>query len=184
MAARTAIVAFSTEITPSLVGTFGRNEYGLVGDAEERSELAFQRRPKTNRSLDGDNDGLDLDARTFFAARTIALRGAFLTRLPARAVFIARAVALRDSFLARFAARTIFETRTIALRGTLLTGLAARAVFITRAITLRDSFLTGLATRTIFNLRTVSGGSALLRLTRLAWFALFTRLARLRGLLC
>ena len=80
--------------------------------------------------------------------------------------------------------RTFFATRTIALRGALLTRLPARAVFIARAITLRDSFLTGLATRTFFKRRTVSGGSALLRLTRFAWFALFTRLARLRGLLC
>ena len=78
-------------------------------------------------------------------------------------------------------ARTFFAARTIALRGALLTRLPARAVFIARAITLRDSFLTGLATRTFFKLRTVSGGSAILRLT---WFALFTRLARLRGLLC
>ena len=142
MAARATIVAFSTEIAPSLSRTFGRNEYGLVGDAEERSELAFQRRPKANRSLDGDDDGLDLDTRTFFATRTIPLRGALLTRLPAR---------------------TVFEARTI---------------------TLRDSFVTRLATRTIFYLRTVSGGSAILWLTRFAWFALFTRLALRCGLLC
>jgi hypothetical protein len=184
MAARATIVAFSTEIAPSLSRTFGRNEYGLVGDAEERSELAFQRRPKANRSLDGDDDGLDLDTRTFFATRTIPLRGALLTRLPARTVFEARTIPLRDSFVTRLATRTIFETRTIPLRGALLTRLPARTVFEARTITLRDSFVTRLATRTIFYLRTVSGGSAILWLTRFAWFALFTRLALRCGLLC
>jgi hypothetical protein len=181
MAARTTIVTFTAEIATSLSRTFGRNKYGLVGDAEERSELAFQGRPKADRSLDGDDDGLDLDARTFFATRTIALRCAVLTRLTARAVFIARTIALRDSFLTRFAARTIFETRTVALRCTVLTRLTTRAVFVARTIALRNSFLAGFATRTIFDLRTVSGGSALLRLTG---FALFTRLALGRGLLC
>ena len=157
--AMAAVGAFPTMFAAGLLGAFGRNEDGLGGNAEECGELTFHRGPEANRRLDGDDDWLDLDARTLFTARTITFG----------ARFAARTVALRNSFLA----------------GTITFG-PRLARFTARAVTLRDAFLArtitfgaGLAR---FATRTVTLRDA--RLARFALFAVLTLLARLRcGLL-
>ncbi len=143
-----------------LLGTFGRNKDGLGGNAKERSELALQRSPEADRRLDGDDDGLDLDAWAFFAAGAIfATRTAVAFRAGATITFGA-GLATRTTFA--FGAR--FTTRTVALRDAGLTAFFGDEAFGTR--------FAGFATRAVT-----------LRDARLARFALLTRLtllARLR----
>ena len=124
-AAMTAIGTFAAGFAARRVGTGGGHEDGLGGDAEQGGELALQRGPEADGGLDRDDDGLDLDARTVFATRTI---------------FATRAVA--------FGARTVaFGAGATIAFGARFAGFAAGATFTfgagfaTRAVTLRDAGL-------------------------------------------
>jgi hypothetical protein len=121
----TAIGTFAAGFAARRVGTGGGHEDGLGGDAEQGGELALQRSPEADGGLDRDDDGLDLDARTVFATRTI---------------FATRAVA--------FGARTVaFGAGATIAFGARFAGFAAGATFTfgagfaTRAVTLRDAGL-------------------------------------------
>jgi hypothetical protein len=139
-----AVGTFAAGFAARRVGTGGRHEDGLVGDAEQGGELALQRGPEADGGLDRDDDGLDLDARTLFAARavfttrTTVAFGARFAGFAARttfafgAGFATRAVALRDAGLAAFFGETF---------GTRFAGFAAGTAF---------AFGAGFATRTIF----------------------------------
>ena len=133
-AALSAVGAFTAVFAAGLLGAGGRHEDGLGGNTEERGELALQRGPEADGGLDRDDDGLDLDARTLFAARAIFATGTIAFRAGATitfgaglatrttiafgAGFTTRAVALRDAGLATFfgeafgAAFTRFATGT------------------------------------------------------------------------
>jgi hypothetical protein len=139
----TAVGTFAAGFAARRIGTGGRHEHGLVGDAEQGGELALQRGPEADGGLDRDDDGLDLDARTLaaravFTARTTVAFGArfagFATRTTFAfgAGFATRAVALRDAGLAAFFGET-FRTR--------LTRFATRTSF---------AFGARFATRTFF----------------------------------
>jgi hypothetical protein len=151
----TAVAAgFATEATTIAAGfatglfaTGGWHKDGLGRDTEQGRELALQRSPETNRCLDGNDDGFNLDAwalfatRTFFATRAVAF-GAGFARFATRAGgtfgarfpwFAALAVA-GDARLAAFFAR----------RGSFRTVFAPRALFAARAV----AFGTGFATFT------------------------------------
>ena len=99
----TAVGAFAAMFAAGLVRTGRRHEDGLVGHAEQGGELALQRSPEADGGLDRDDDGLDLDARTLFAARAV-----FATRTIAfGARFAGFATRTTFAFGARFATRTV-----------------------------------------------------------------------------
>lgn len=99
----TAVGAFAAMFAAGLVRTGRRHEDGLVGHAEQGGELALQRGPEADGGLDRDDDGLDLDARTLFAARAV-----FATRTIAFGARFARfATGTTFAFGARFATRAV-----------------------------------------------------------------------------
>ncbi len=101
------------------LGAFGRNKDGLGGNTKERGEFALQRSPEADGCLDGDDDGLDLDARAIFATRaTVAFRAR-------AAITFGAGLATRTTFA--FSAR--FTTRTVALRDTGLTAFFGDEAF-------------------------------------------------------
>ena len=113
----TEATTVATVFATGLFAAGGWYKDGLGRDTEQGRELALQRSPEADGGLDRDDDGLDLDARTVFATRTI-----FATRAVA---FGARTVAFGAGF-AGFAARATFTFG---------------AGFATRAVTLRDAGL-------------------------------------------
>ena len=152
----TAVTAlFATEATTvatvfaaGLFATSGRHKDGLGRDPEQGGELALQRSPETDRCLDGDDDGFNLDARALFAART--LFAARAVPFGARAVpfgpwFARFATWTSGTFRARFAARAIAgDARLTAFFGsgafgTLFTTLT---LFATRAVPFGSRFAT------------------------------------------
>jgi hypothetical protein len=122
----TAVGAFTAGFAARRVGTGGGHEDGLVGDAEQGGELAFQRSPEADGGLDRDDDGLDLDARTIFATRAIFTTRAITFGARTTVAFGARATI---AFGARFAGFAAGATFTFG------------AGFATRAVTLRDAGL-------------------------------------------
>jgi len=151
----TAVGTFAAGFAARRVGTGGGHEDGLGGDAEQGGELALQRGPEADGGLDRDDDGLDLDARTIFATRTVFTTravafearsisfGTRFARFAAGAAFTfgagfaTRAITLRDAGLAAFFGET-FRTRLAGLTG--LAGFAAGATF---------TFGAGFAARTV-----------------------------------
>ena len=141
----TAVGAFAAVFAAGLVRTGRRHEDGLVGHAEQGGELALQRGPEADGGLDRDDDGLDLDTRTLFAARavfaarTVAFGARFAgfatgTTFAFGAVFATRAIA-RDAGLAAFfdeafgARFTRFATRTTFAFGARFATFARAALF-------------------------------------------------------
>ena len=156
--ALTAIGAFAAVFAARLLGAGGRNEDGLVGDTEERGELALQRGPEADGGLDRDDDGLNLDTRTVFATR---------------AVFTTRTIAFRAGTAIAFGARATVAFRAGFARFTTRTTIAFGARFATRTVALRDAGLAsffGEAFGTAFT-RFATG-------TRLAFGARFTAFTR------
>jgi hypothetical protein len=155
-AALAAVMTFAAVFAAGLRGgAFRRDEDGFVGDAEQGGELALHRRPEADGGLDGDDDWLNLDTRTFLAARAILATGPILAT---------GAVALRRAFLAGF---TRFAT---------FAGLAAGATFEGAAIR-GDAGLAAFGRRGAFGLlRTRFARGA-----RFAGLAGFATLARLLG---
>jgi len=148
-------------------GAFRRDEDGFVGDAEQGGELALHRRPEADGGLDGDDDWLDLDTRTFLAARAILATRTFLAAraiLATGPILATGAVALRRAFLAGF---TRFAT---------FAGLAAGATFEGTAIR-GDAGLAAFGRRGTFGLLR----TRFARGPRFAGLAGFATLARLLG---
>jgi hypothetical protein len=126
-AALTAIGAFAAVFAASVFWPGRRHEDGLGRNAEERGELALHRSPETDGGLDRDDHGLNLDARTLFAARAVFAAGTIAFRT--RATF---------PFSTRFATRATFPFAAGFTAGAAFT-FSAR--FAARAVTLWDAWL-------------------------------------------
>jgi hypothetical protein len=134
----TETTAVAAVFAAGLFATGGRHKDRLGRDAEQGGELALQRRPETNRCLDGDDDGFNLDARSLIATRAV-----FATRAVAFGAGFARfATRTGGTFRARF---TRFATRAVAGDAGLAAffgGGAFGTLFATRAVAFGTRFAT------------------------------------------